>query len=77
VTVEHGGGASADLVDIVDLPRRVMAEVDGGLLREDVVVVGGAAHEGGEAGASSLILKPRPSTNNRCVDSWSTQPNTT
>ena len=50
IGLEHGGGAAADLVDVVDLPRGVVQEVDRGLLDEHVVVVGGAAHERREAG---------------------------
>ena len=60
VTFEHPHGAAADFVDIVDLPRRVMEERHWGGLEEQVVVVGGAAHEGGDTGDLVAYLESDP-----------------
>jgi hypothetical protein len=54
VTVEHGGGAPADLVD---LPRRVMEEVDGGLLHQHVVVGPWSSAERGKARSLAADLE--------------------
>jgi hypothetical protein len=51
--LEHGLGASADLVDVIDLPGRVVQERDGSLHNENVVMVAGAAQE--RAGAPDMV----------------------
>src|SRR5438046_577853 len=42
--------AAADLVDVVDLPGRVVEERHGRRLHEEIMVIGGAAQERSEAG---------------------------
>ena len=49
MALQHVHGPPAHLVDVVDLPRGVVEEVDRRLLGQEVVVVGRAAHEGGHA----------------------------
>jgi hypothetical protein len=58
VAFKDGFGAPADLIDIVDFPRAVMEEVDRRSLDNQVVVVGGAAHEEGEAFDFVADLEP-------------------
>ena len=57
--LEHGGGAAADLVDVVDLPRRVVQVADRRRLHEHVVVLGGAPHEGGQERHLVADLEPQ------------------
>src|ERR1019366_8667502 len=52
MTFEHPHGASADLVDIIDLPGRVMEKGHRGWLEQQVVVVGRTPQEGGGASHS-------------------------
>jgi hypothetical protein len=61
VTVQHPEGAAANLVDILNLPGRVVQVRDRGGLQENIVMVGGAAQERGNAGndvADDLEAEP-------------------
>ena len=49
--------ALADLVDIVDLPRRMVEERNGRIDEPDIVMVGAAAEEGDHAGAGVAELE--------------------
>ena len=48
MALEHPHCSAANFVDIVDLPGRVMQERHRGRLDQQVVMVGGAPHEGGD-----------------------------
>lgn len=58
VGLEQVLGATADLVDVIDLPGGVVQEGDRSALHEQVVVVGRAAEEGGDAGDLVADLEP-------------------
>src|SRR5271166_606763 len=58
VFLQHGGGPATHLVDVIDLPGGVMQERHRRLLDQDVVMVGGAAHERGQARHRIADLEP-------------------
>jgi len=60
MTFEHSHCAAADFVDVFDLPRCVMKERHRGGLDQQVVMVGGAAHEGGDTGDLVAYLESDP-----------------
>jgi hypothetical protein len=62
VALERGEGTAPDVVDVVDLPGRVVQEVHRGGQHQDVVVVGGAAHERGHGVGAGRICSWRPAS---------------
>ena len=58
MTFEHAHGSAPDLVDVFDLPGRVMQERHRGRLEQQVVMVGGASQEG--SGPQDLVTYLEP-----------------
>jgi hypothetical protein len=69
IGLQHRSGPTAHLVDIIDLPGGVVQVGDRRRGEQDIVMVGEHRMNVAMPATVSLILKPSPSTKNRCEPS--------